>query len=65
MRNYVTGIHEVGSASEDMERDLQDLLDEIREYSGENALKVGSYFHARFDIPIPLPMKTDVLGERF
>jgi len=62
MRNYVTGIHEVGSASEDMERDL---LDEIREYSGKNVLKVGWYFHARFDIPIPLPMKTDVLGERF
>jgi len=47
--DYVTGIEEVGSLPEDVEPDLQDLLDEIREYENKDVLKVASYFHVRFE----------------
>ncbi|WP_099205399.1 Fic family protein [Scatolibacter rhodanostii] len=47
--DYVTGIHEVGSFPEDVEADLQDLLEEMNEYSNKDVLKVAAYFHARFE----------------
>ena len=47
--DYVTGVHEVGSASENVESDLSDLIDEVTSYGGADALKAGAYFHARFE----------------
>lgn len=47
--DYVTGIHEVGSASEDVERDLTELLDELNAYKGGDTLKAGAYLHAQFE----------------
>lgn len=53
MADYVTGIHEVGSAPEDVAKDFDDLLNEINEANPqitlENVLKVATYFHARFE----------------
>ena len=51
--DYVTGIYEVGSAPEDVAADFEDLLLELAEYETkikvENVLKIGTYFHARFE----------------
>lgn len=47
--DYVTGIHEVGSLPENVELDLQELLDEIKEYTDKDVLKVVSYFQVRFE----------------
>lgn len=47
--DYVTGINEVGSAAEDVEVDLKDLLDELRELGAANPLKAAAYLHARFE----------------
>lgn len=47
--DYVTGIHEVGTAAEDVEQELTALLDEVNAYSGDDILKAGAYLHARFE----------------
>ena len=47
--DYVTGIAEVGSLPEDVESDMQELLDVLTEYDNKDALKVATYFHARFE----------------
>lgn len=47
--DYVTGINEVGSAAEDVEADLKDLLDELRELGATNPLKAAAYLHAKFE----------------
>jgi len=47
--DYVTGSAEVGTPSEDVEKDLSDLLDEIKEIKDADVLKVATYFHARFE----------------
>lgn len=47
--DYVTGIHEVGSAAEDVENELTELIDEVNAYEGKNVLKAAAYFHARFE----------------
>lgn len=47
--DYVTGIHEVGSAVENVEKDMMDLIVEVNEYKGESVLKVAAYLHARFE----------------
>lgn len=47
--DYVTGIAEVGSLPEDVEKDLTELLEELADYEGKDALKVAAYFHARFE----------------
>lgn len=47
--DYVTGIHEVGSAVENVEKDIIDMIAEINEYRGKNVLKVATYLHARFE----------------
>lgn len=46
--DYVTGIHEVGTAAEDVERDMADLLAEVGDFLGKNILKAATYFHAHF-----------------
>jgi len=47
--DYVTGIHEVGSAAVHVEQDLTVLLDEVNAFSGEAVLKAAAYLHARFE----------------
>ena len=47
--DYVTGVHEVGSAAEDVEKDLMELIAEINAYEGKDVLKAAAYFHARFE----------------
>ena len=47
--DYVTGIHEVGSAPEDVEPDLQELIQEVNEIGRSAPLKAGAYLHACFE----------------
>ena len=51
--DYVTGIHEVGSAPEHVEADMEELIAELNDISpqitADNILKIGAYFHARFE----------------
>ena len=47
--DYVTGREEVGSPPEYVEADLTELLEELREYTEKDTLKVAAYFHARFE----------------
>ena len=47
--DYVTGIHEVGSAAERVKNDLTEMISEINEYKGNDVLKVATYLHARFE----------------
>jgi Fic family protein len=47
--DYVTGEAEVGSLQEDTENDMSELLDELSEYEGKDALRVAAYFHVRFE----------------
>jgi len=47
--DYVTGVNEVGSAPEDVEADLSELIEEVNAIGKQNPLKAGAYFHARFE----------------
>jgi Fic family protein len=49
----VTGIHEVGSAAEDVESDLAELITEVKAYEGQDVLKAATYLHARFEFIHP------------
>lgn len=51
--DYVTGIHEVGSAAENVEGDLTELIMEINDYSGKDILKAVAYLHAGFEFIHP------------
>jgi Fic family protein len=51
--DYVTGIHEVGSAVENVESDLSELITEINGYSGQDILKAAAYLHAKFEFIHP------------
>ena len=47
--DYVTGVHEVGAAAEDVETQLTELLEELEAFQGKEILKAAAYFHARFE----------------
>ena len=47
--DYVTGVHEVGSAAGDVEASLTELIDEVNSYGGDEVLKAAAYLHARFE----------------
>ena len=47
--DYVTGIHEVGSAAKDVETDMDALIDEVNTYDGDQILKAAAYLHAQFE----------------
>ncbi len=47
--DFVTGLHEVGSTPGRVESDLVELLEEVVSAEGKDALKVATYFHARFE----------------
>ena len=46
---YVVGEHETGSAPEDVERELGELIAEVNGYGKGNTLRIGAYLHARFE----------------
>lgn len=47
--DYVTGIHEVGAAVEDVASEMRELLEEVNGYTGDNILLPAAYLHARFE----------------
>ncbi len=48
--DYVTGIHEVGYAPEEVEPAISELIDELTELNpNADILKAAAYFHARFE----------------
>lgn len=51
--DYVTGIHQVGSAAEDVEKDLAEIIEEVSSYEVKDILKAACYFHARFEFIHP------------
>lgn len=51
--DYITGIHEVGSAPENVEADLRSLLEEVNAYEGKEVLKAAAYLHAKFEFIHP------------
>ena len=51
--DYVTGVHEVGSAAGNVENDLTELIADVNEYEGKDVLKVATYLHARFEFIHP------------
>lgn len=51
--DYVIGLYEVGSAPEDVEGELAELIAEIGEYSGADILKSAAYFHGKFEFIHP------------
>lgn len=50
--DYVTGI-EVGSAAENVEKDLTELIAEAKACEGKDVLKAAAYLHARFEFIHP------------
>lgn len=50
---YVTGVHEIGSAAENVENDITELIAELNAYEGKDVLKAAVYFHARFEFIHP------------
>jgi len=42
-------MNEVGSAAEDVENDLTELIAEVNAYEGKDVLKAAAYLHARFE----------------
>ncbi len=51
--DYVTGVHEVSSAAENVESNLMEVIAEVNAYEGKDALKAAAYFHARFEFIHP------------
>lgn len=47
--DYITGIHEVGAAANEVEGQLSELIQEVNNYDDENILLTGSYFHLKFE----------------
>ena len=50
--DYVTGRYEVGSAPEDVQTELEDLIEEIRQdviRTNEHIFTAAAYFHAKFE----------------
>lgn len=47
--DYVVGINDVGSDAKDVEKDLQELIEEINSTDSDDFLTIVSYFHCRFE----------------
>ena len=47
--DYVAGFFEVGAAPEDVELEIDELLAEINNFSGDNILTAAAYFHCKFE----------------
>ena len=51
--DYVTGLHEVGSSTEDVESHLTELIAEVNEYTGHDILKAATYLYAKYQFIHP------------
>jgi Fic family protein len=51
--DYITGIHEVGSAVQNVEQDMTLLIEEVNHYTGQDILKAAAYLHASFEFIHP------------
>ncbi|MHB1483708.1 MAG: Fic family protein [Saccharofermentanales bacterium] len=51
--DYIIGINQVGSAVENVAKDLSELILETSAYSGKDVLKAAAYLHARFEFIHP------------
>lgn len=48
--DYITGIHEIGAAPEDVEQELSELIDEIKgNFLLNKVITAGAYFHLKFE----------------
>lgn len=47
--DYVVGRDEVGAPPEDTEAEIDELLEEINAFDGEEVLKAAAYFHVKFE----------------
>lgn len=47
--DYVTGRNEIGAAPEDVEEEISELFDELREIGEGDVLTAGAYFHAKLE----------------
>jgi Fic family protein len=47
--DYVVGYYDVGSDAKDVEKDLQEIINEIAIYEGTEILKAAAYLHAGFE----------------
>lgn len=51
--DYVVGINDIGSAPEDVESDLSELIAEISNYKGSALMAAATYLHAQFEFIHP------------
>jgi Fic family protein len=63
--DYVTGVYEVGSAAENAENDLTELIAEVNAYVGSDVLKVATYLHTRFEYIHPFADGNGRVGRTF
>ena len=47
--DYIVGKAEIGSLAEDVEKEINDLVNEINEASSSDYLTIAAYFHLRFE----------------
>ena len=47
--DYVTGREEIGAAPEDVQTELKELVEELKDVPKKNALTAAAYFHAKFE----------------
>ena len=47
--DYVTGIHEVGAHPEDVQDEILELLEDIKNVDNKDALTAAAFFHAKFE----------------
>jgi Fic family protein len=51
--DYVTDVHEVGTAAANVANELAELVAEVNGYEGKDVLKAATYLHARFEFIHP------------
>lgn len=47
--DYAVGVNDVGAAPGEVEREISELIEALEENSEKDALKLGTYLHARFE----------------
>lgn len=46
---YVTGKNEIGASPEDVQEEIRELLDELKDIPADKVLTAAAYFHAKFE----------------
>ena len=47
--DYVTGKNEIGASPEDVEEEMRELLDEMRDIPSDRLLRAAAYYHVKFE----------------